>query len=92
MEVELSSHQAQVFDHFERTVQGLDQVHECWALGGGIDYILKVAARDVEAYQKFVDHLLSAEVGLKRYYTYVVTKRVKDGGSLPLPTFNDTGH
>lgn len=91
MEVELSSHEAQVFDHFERTIQKLDQVHECWALGGGIDYILKVAASDVEVYQRFVDHLLSAEIGMKRYYTYVVTKRVKDGGNLPLPTISDNG-
>lgn len=85
MEAELTSHQAQVFEHFERTVQQLDEVHECWAVGGGLDYILKIAARDVDEYQRFVDRLLGKEIGLKRYYTYVVTKRVKQAGSLQLP-------
>jgi len=91
MQAELVSHQAQVFEHFERTVQELDQVHECWAVGGGFDYILKIAALDVDSYQRFVDRLLDAEIGLKRYYTYVVTKRVKDSGSLQLPIAGEDG-
>lgn len=84
MEVELDSHKAQDFDRFERAVRDIDAITECWAVGGGIDYLLKVVTRDVDAYQRLVDRLLNANVGLKRYYTYVVTKRVKDTGGLPI--------
>ena len=84
MEAELDSHKARDFDRFERAVREIDAITECWAVGGGIDYLLKVVTRDVDAYQRLVDRLLTADIGLKRYYTYVVTKRVKDSGVLPL--------
>jgi len=85
MAAELASHQAHEFDRFEKAVQNMEPVHECWAVGGGIDYILKIAARDVDSYQRFVDHMLNAGIGLKRYYTYVVTKQVKSGSDRILP-------
>jgi Lrp/AsnC family transcriptional regulator of ectoine degradation len=89
MEAELDSHKAQDFDRFERAVCGIDAITECWAVGGGIDYMLKVVTRDVDAYQRLVDRLLTADIGLKRYYTYVVTKRVKDSGGLPIDLAGD---
>jgi Lrp/AsnC family transcriptional regulator of ectoine degradation len=84
MEAELDSHKAQDFDRFERAVREIDAITECWAVGGGIDYLLKVVARDVDAYQRLVDRLLTADIGLKRYYTYVVTKRVKETAGPPI--------
>ena len=84
MEAELDSHKAQDFDRFERAVREIDAITECWAVGGGIDYLLKVVTRDVDAYQRLVDRLLTADVGLKRYYTYVVTKRVKETAGPPI--------
>lgn len=38
---------------------------------------MKVVARDIDAYQLLVDHLLEAEIGIGRYFTHVVTKGVK---------------
>lgn len=32
---------------------------------------------DIDSYQRLVDHLLEAKVGLARYFTYIVTKPVK---------------
>lgn len=79
-EITLGGHRAVDFWKFEQCVAKLPQVIECHALGGGIDYLLKVVASDVPAYQLFVDDLLSKEIGIERYFTYVVTKVVK---SLP---------
>jgi Lrp/AsnC family transcriptional regulator of ectoine degradation len=60
------------------------QVVECHALGGGIDYLLKVVAPDVPAYQSLVDDLLNQDIGIERYFTYVVTKVVKSLPQFPL--------
>jgi Lrp/AsnC family transcriptional regulator of ectoine degradation len=79
---ELESHRAQDFQAFERAIAPLDEVVACWAVGGGFDYILQVVTRDIDSYQRLVDHLLEAKAGLSRYFTYVVTKPVKQG---PLP-------
>jgi len=77
MAAELESHRAQDFRAFERVLAPLDEVVACWAVGGGFDYILQIVTRDIDTYQRLVDHLLEAKVGLARYFTYVVTKPVK---------------
>ncbi len=83
MEAELNSHQAADFAKFESAMQEQPEVLECYALGGGIDYLLKVIAPSVDDYQRFVDRMLNADIGLRRYYTYIVTKRVKNAEFVP---------
>lgn len=83
MAAELESHRAADFQVFERAIQPLDEIVACWAVGGGFDYILQIVTRDIDSYQRLVDHLLESRVGLARYFTYVVTKDVKRSGRLP---------
>lgn len=83
MEAILRSHQLHDFDRFENAVQSMEEVLECWAVGGSLDFLVKVVAADIDDYQRFVDRLLEADIGLKQYYTYIVTKRVKESSILP---------
>jgi Lrp/AsnC family transcriptional regulator of ectoine degradation len=53
-------------------------------VGGGVDYLLKVMTRDIDAYQRLVDGLLEREIGIDRYFTYIITKTVKEETALPL--------
>ncbi|MER9133182.1 Lrp/AsnC family transcriptional regulator [Mesorhizobium sp. M0768] len=84
MEVSLASHRQADFDRFERTIRDLSEIVACWSVGGGVDYVLKVMAHDIDAYQRLVDALLEREIGIDRYFTYIVTKTVKDETVLPL--------
>jgi len=59
----------------------------CWALGGGFDYLLQIVARDIDAYQRLIDDMLEARIGLARYFTYIVTKPVKAPTMPPLTLF-----
>jgi len=77
--VELESHRPENFQSFERAVGRHDEVVAAWALGGGFDYLLKVVTRDIDTYQRLIDALLAARLGMRRYFTYVVTKDVKTG-------------
>lgn len=86
MEVTLSNHRQADFDRFERTITGLDEVVACWSVGGGVDYVLKVMAPDIDTYQRFVDGLLNREIGIERYFTYIVTKTIKEEVAQPLPS------
>ncbi|MFT7593906.1 MAG: Lrp/AsnC family transcriptional regulator of ectoine degradation [Paracoccaceae bacterium] len=54
------------------------------ALGGGFDYLMQIVTSDIDAYQRLIDEMLEARIGLARYFTYVVTKAVKGGGAPPL--------
>ncbi|WP_370287136.1 Lrp/AsnC family transcriptional regulator [Pseudooceanicola nanhaiensis] len=84
MAAELVNHTTDVFKTFETAVQDIEEVTACWALGGGFDYLLQVVARDIDAYQRLIDRMLASEIGLARYYTYIVTKPVKGPAPLPL--------
>ncbi|MGF1660692.1 MAG: Lrp/AsnC family transcriptional regulator [Rubrimonas sp.] len=76
--VELESHRTEDFERFEAFVDSVPEIFECFAVGGGIDYVLKIAAADVEAYQILLEAMLGAGVGVHRYWTYFVTKDVKN--------------
>jgi Lrp/AsnC family transcriptional regulator, regulator of ectoine-degradation genes len=80
---ELVDHTAARFQGFEEAMRRHDEVVACWALGGGFDYLLQIVTRDIDAYQRLIDEMLDARIGLARYFTYIVTKPVK--GSSPPP-------
>ncbi|MDX5362349.1 MAG: Lrp/AsnC family transcriptional regulator [Alphaproteobacteria bacterium] len=77
VQIELEQHRAADFQKFEAAVARLPEVTRCLAVGGGVDYFLEVMAPDVDSYQHLIQHLLESEIGVKRYFTYVVTKNVK---------------
>lgn len=81
---ELESHRAEDFRAFEAAVGELEEVTGCWGLGGGFDYLLQVVTSDVDAYQRLIDGMLGAEIGLRRYFTYIVTNTVKGGAPPPI--------
>ncbi|RCK52249.1 AsnC family transcriptional regulator [Thalassospira profundimaris] len=88
-EVTLRNHQHEDFSTFERAVQDIPEITECYALGGGVDYMLKILCRDVDSYQRLIDRLLIARIGIDRYFTYIVTKKVKFTPDPPLESLID---
>lgn len=76
--VELGEHKAHTFDRFEREIARHDEIIGCWALGGGYDYLMQVVTRDIESYQALIDTVLEQRAGVSRYFSYIVTKPVKD--------------
>jgi Lrp/AsnC family transcriptional regulator, regulator of ectoine-degradation genes len=78
VEVTLARHTAQDMRRFEERVAAAPEVVQCHATGGGVDYVLHVMSRDIDHYQRFIDSLLTDELGIERYFTYIVTKVVKN--------------
>jgi len=87
VEVTLANHRQSDFERFERAVAAMEEIVSCWSVGGGVDYILKVVAKDIDAYQRLIDRMLATEIGIDRYFTYIVTKSVKEEELLPLALF-----
>ena len=77
----LESHRKSDFDRFENYIRQLDEVVECIATGGGTDYVMKVITLNLAGFQNLMDTLLSAELGIDHYMTYIVIRDVKS--SLP---------
>jgi Lrp/AsnC family transcriptional regulator of ectoine degradation len=75
--IELDSHRAESFQLFERSVALHPEISHCWALGGGFDYLAQVVTRDIDSYQRLIDTLLAGRAGIRRYFSYVVTREVR---------------
>jgi Lrp/AsnC family transcriptional regulator of ectoine degradation len=78
VEIEIESHRSEDFARFEGAVARVPEIVECWAVGGGIDYLCKVVVRNLADYQELVERMLGDQVGIRRYYSYVVTSAVKN--------------
>ena len=78
VEIEIESHRSEDFARFEKAVARIPEIVECWAVGGGIDYLCKVVVRNLADYQALVERMLAEQVGIRRYYSYVVTSAVKN--------------
>ena len=75
--VSLRSHRKSDFEKFEDRISVLSDVTECVATGGGMDYVMKVVTPNLESFQNLMDRLLSEELGIDRYMTYIVTRVIK---------------
>ncbi len=87
VEVVLKQHRYEDFQRFETAIRPIDEIVECYATGGGVDYFLKVVAPDIDAYQRLIDRLLLAEIGIDRYFTYIVTRAIKTRPQPPVELF-----
>jgi len=88
VEIMLKSHRQADFQRFEAMVMRESAIVGCDAVGGGVDYMLRVVAPDIDAYQRLIDRLLAEDFGIDRYFTYIVTKTIKSSG-FPLDLLQD---
>lgn len=82
VEVSLKQHHSNAFKQFEQLMSETSEVTDCYATGGGVDYILKIQTQDIDQYQRLIDRWLESDIGIERYYTYIVTKTIKQNASL----------
>jgi len=75
-EVTLNDHHREDFDRFERAIRGIDEIIECHLVSGGYDYLLKFITRGVNHYQSIIEALLARNVGIEKYFSYIVIKSV----------------
>lgn len=75
--VSLAHHRKAVFDRFEAHIRTLDEIVDCIATGGGMDYVLKVVCPSLASFQELLDKLFSADVEVDRYMTYIAVRQVK---------------
>ena len=75
--VSLTHHRKADFQRFEAFICSLDEVTDCIATGGGMDYVMETITPDLATFQALMETLLAAELGIDRYMTYIATRRVK---------------
>ena len=52
-EVKLNAHGRSNFTEFTEAIRGFPEVLECYVLMGAVDFLLRIVAADIEAYERF---------------------------------------
>jgi DNA-binding Lrp family transcriptional regulator len=88
-EVTLADHRRTDFGRFEDAVRRVDEIIECHLVSGGYDYLLKFVTRGILHYQEIIERLLEQNVGIEKYFSYVVIKSPFVKSYLPLTALFD---
>lgn len=77
VQITLSNHRTDDFKRFESEIDRTAEITNCWSISGGVDYMLRLVVADIDAYQSLMESLLEAEIGIEKYFGYVVVKEIK---------------
>src|SRR5690606_16006424 len=84
IEVGLTSQSEAVLEAFEAAVQDIPEVLECHLMAGHSDYILRVACRDHEDFERLHRRLAARLPGVARIHSNMSIRTVKALGGLPV--------
>jgi DNA-binding Lrp family transcriptional regulator len=73
-EITLEDHHREDFARFEKAVSAVDEIVECHLVSGGYDYLLKFITRGVNHYQELMESLLERNIGIEKYFSFIVIK------------------
>ncbi len=83
--VSLSLHQVSSLKKVVEELAALEEVQECYQLTGDVDFLLKVAVKDMDSYTDFVNNKLSGIPGIQNIKTSFVMDIIKSSTSFNLP-------
>jgi DNA-binding Lrp family transcriptional regulator len=82
--VSLRSQAEADLEAFERHVAALPEVRECYMLNGEIDFILKVVARDLQGFQRFLTSKLTPAPNVSSVKTSLTIRASKRLPGVPV--------
>ena len=88
-EITLVDHRREDFIRFEANLRNVDELMECHLVSGGYDYLLRFVSRNVNHYQERMENLLERNIGIEKYFSYIVLKSPIVKNVLPLKTLLD---
>mgnify|MGYP001059696342 CR=1 FL=1 len=83
-EITLSDHRREDFIKFEQGIRQIEFVEECHLVSGGYDYLVKFVARSVSHYQAVMEAILDRNIGVEKYFSYIVIKTLIEKESVPV--------
>lgn len=83
-EVHLNGHKREDFIKFENNMKKVDEVMECHLISGGYDYLVRFVIRNIAHYQEIIEQLVDNNIGISKYFSYVVIKSPVIKEDIPL--------
>ena len=82
--IKLDYHTKNAIEQFKTRMDALPEVTEAYHTTGESDFLLKVYAKDIESYQKFIVEKLSQLEGISQIRSNVVMSETKQSHLLPV--------
>jgi DNA-binding Lrp family transcriptional regulator len=89
-EITLVDHRKEDFVRFEANLRNVEELMECHLVSGGYDYLLRFVSRNINHYQERMENLLERNIGIEKYFSYIVLKSPIVKNALPLKALLDT--
>lgn len=83
-QVKLNAHGRANLDEFAEAIRAFPQVLECHVLMGPVDFLLRVVAPDIEAYERFFFDSLSQLPGVQEVNSTIALSEIKSTTALPI--------
>ncbi|MEQ1542571.1 MAG: Lrp/AsnC family transcriptional regulator [Novosphingobium sp.] len=85
VEITLTSQSREAMDRFEAAVGDFDDILECHLMSGQADYLLRVAATDLEQYDRIHRDCLARLPGVSAMRSAFAIRRIKRWQGYPVP-------
>ena len=85
-EIMLHDHRREDFVRFEANLRDFDEITECHLVSGGYDYLLKSLVKDIGHYQEVIEKLVDRNIGIEKYFSYIVIRTPFVKHAVPLET------
>lgn len=82
--VSLDRHEVDTIRKFEEGIQRISHVRVCYHLTGRFDYLLHVAARDLEQLGELIKNWIASIPGIGKVETFVIYSEVKPDEGWPI--------
>ena len=84
-QIKLDAHGRANLDEFTEAIKAFPEVLECYVLMGTVDFLLRIVATDIEAYERFFFDRLSQLPGVQEVNSTIALSEIKSTTALPLP-------
>ena len=82
--VKLTSHGRSNLSDFADAVRSYPEVMDCYVLLGQVDFLLRIVAEDIKAYEQFFFEKLSQLPGIQEVNSSIVLSDIKHSTALPV--------
>ena len=82
--VKLTSHGRSNLSEFADAVRSFPEVMDCYVLLGQVDFLLRIVAEDIKAYEQFFFEKLSQLPGIQEVTSSIVLSDIKHSTALPV--------
>lgn len=84
VQIVCTQHGGEVTENFERIIRASPHVLDCHNVTGEADFLLKVVAKDLDDYSRFVERVLRQLPGVLSIRTSISLREIKMSNKLPV--------